>query len=205
MRAGFDVVGVDIDPRHREVYPGHFVCGDAANPPARIEDFDFVWASPPCQRWSVGTFQQGHRKRLAHPDFLPQVRRLIAGHPFSAIENVPKAPLRKDLVLSGPDFGLNRIQRNRIFELSFFVLHSGPKRLRPADRPDGYTLTVTKSMGCSGHYYKRKAMGLPGRPSPREAAEAMGMTWRGQSHAQIGDAVPPAYSHFIGSRALAMM
>ncbi len=53
-RAGFDVVGIDWRPQPH-YRGGLFVQGDATRPPVRLEDFDFVWASPPCETHSAGS------------------------------------------------------------------------------------------------------------------------------------------------------
>ena len=54
MRAGFEVVGIDKDD-HSESYPGTFIQGDIHNLPVNPMDFDLVWASPPCQKFSTMT------------------------------------------------------------------------------------------------------------------------------------------------------
>lgn len=69
--AGFEVTGVDADPRHRKLYPGTFICGDideieGLQVDVDPADFDFVWASPPCQKYSRSVLQPGpsvHRNR----------------------------------------------------------------------------------------------------------------------------------------------
>ena len=199
IRAGFEVVGVDHNPRHRRVYPGEFIEADALAPPVDLHDFDLVWASPPCQRWSVST--SGHAA-LRHPDLIGPVRALLAPHPFTVIENVPRAPIRADVVLTGPTVGLPRIQRRRHFELSWWpgllpsLLHV-PRWMWAA----GKAITVTTSLCATSHYYPRKRAGLPGRVPVAEARAAMGIDTPMTSR-QVGEAVPPAYAELIARRAL---
>ena len=82
------------------------MCGDAKNPPFNLGDFDFVWASPPCQHASAGTDPEWARAR--HPRLDSRnARDLLRGHPFTVVENVPLAGIRADCVLNGPMFGLN--------------------------------------------------------------------------------------------------
>ena len=55
QRAGFEVIGIDIKPHPN--YPAEMIIADTSRLLAICllslrKDFDFVWASPPCQLFS---------------------------------------------------------------------------------------------------------------------------------------------------------
>ena len=119
QRAGFEVIGIDHNPRRAKRYCGHFICADALAPPVRLADYDLIWASPPCQRYTnIWLGQEYMRDR--YPNLIPATRALLqsSGVPW-VIENVPGAPLRADVVLTGAVFGLD-IVRKRLFEVQGF-------------------------------------------------------------------------------------
>lgn len=197
--AGFEVVGIDVNRRHGRNYPGTFICADALNPPVRLEQFDFIWASPPCQKFSIAT--KGS-VRGRHPDLIEPTRDLLRGHPYTCIENVQNAPIRKDLALTGQMVGLTRIIRKRFFELSFYVLQPPiPKKYRTKDWPSKGIVTITKSLSTTTHYYYRKEQGLRGRLTAGEACDVMGIRTPMTGH-QVGEAIPPAYAEYIGREVL---
>jgi site-specific DNA-cytosine methylase len=116
-RAGFEVVGVDIEPQPN--YPFEFVQGDALEVlwghgywgvPA---DFDAIHASPPCQHYANVTRWRGDQ--ADHPDLIAPVRDLLeqTGLPY-VIENVRTAELRSCFLLCGSHF-LLPIRRHRYF------------------------------------------------------------------------------------------
>lgn len=90
-QAGFeDIVGIDNQPQPN--YPFTFIQADALKPPVRLNDFDLIHASPPCQRWAeAGT----DRKRgQDHPDYLTPIRETLQGQSSQwVIENIPTAPI----------------------------------------------------------------------------------------------------------------
>lgn len=195
MRAGYDVVGVDIVD-HSAVYPGEFVQADALAPPMDLADFDFIWASPPCKPHS----RAGHKRHL-HPDLVPATRALLSRHPWWAIENV-RGGVRPDLRLTGPMFGLKFVDRERHFELSFPVLSPLPLRRSKKDM-DGW-ITPTESMCSKGHFYIRKAQGLPGRIKAAEACAKMDIELP-LTDKTAGNAIPPAFAEYIGRLAIERM
>ena len=206
QRAGFEVVGIDIKP-HKN-YPGHFIQADIHNLPVSIDDFQFVWSSPPCQEFSLGgNAAKGGRKK--HPNLVEMTRHIIARHPFTCIENVPKAPIRPDLVLTAPTVGLPFMLRKRHFELSFFILHSTPWDTDKTIKRSGLVFSIrasgigamnTKSQG------KRDKIGLP-RIVPRDVRKTfMGIPYFSEMNDhEIGEAVAPPMAEFIAKEALRQM
>lgn len=185
--AGFDVWGVDIQPQPEYVHPGRFVQADALRPPFDLRAFDFIWASPPCQPFSIGAARWRAAGR-EYPDLVAATRAMLdaSGVPH-CIENVPGAPIRADLVLTGPMFGL-KTNRRRHFEISGFFALSLPRQpvLGPKTAAGFFT-----AAGNGGH----------GPNRPRLWAEGMGVAWMRAKHA-IRQAVPPAYAEYIGRAAL---
>jgi DNA (cytosine-5)-methyltransferase 1 len=109
-RAGFDVIGVDIEPQPR--YPFPMVVADALAPPFDLSMFDVIHASPPCQAYSVATLQ--HRERHTYVDLVAPTRDMLvaAGVPY-IIENVVGAPLVNPIMVCGSGLGMVRIRRHR--------------------------------------------------------------------------------------------
>ena len=206
-QAGFDViVGIDIKP-HKN-YPYDFILADALLPPLNLMDFDFVWASPPCQQFSVGLNCKPHIKREEHyPNLIPATRNLLRDHPFTVIENVPQAPIRPDVVLTGKSMGLNRIRRKRHFETSFMMYYPDPI-IETREEAYAYNfITVTKATSSNASTRKRrKALGFPEAARLKEKLEAMNIPAEyNMTHAEVGESVPPAYSRYIAEEAIRQM
>lgn len=115
--AGFEVVGVDIEPQPH--FPFEFHQADA------IEylrehwmEFDSISASPPCQKYSKSAKQwRGEGREYA--DLIKNTREELikTGKPY-IIENVPDSPLINPIKLNGSVFGL-LVHRPRLFETNF--------------------------------------------------------------------------------------
>jgi DNA (cytosine-5)-methyltransferase 1 len=197
-RAGFDVIGVDIEPQPR--YPFTFVQADALRPPFDLTRFAFIWSSPPCQAYTVSRTRAKVRKE--HPDLVAPVREMLtaAGVPF-VIENVPGAPLQTGIMLCGSMFGLGAIgddgvwrqlARHRYFETSWPMLSP------PCNCDSREKIGVYGNGGGWSNRYDPNRRGYKG--NVREARDALGMPWA--TIAELSQAIPPAYSEFIGRAAL---
>lgn len=190
-RAGFRVIGVDIEPQPR--YPFRFVQADALEALAGwdLSRFAAIHASPVCKRYCKLTPMAA---RAGHPDQVAAVRSLLTGRadcPW-VIENVPRAPVRPDLKLCGCMFGLPGLRRERWFETSWHALD-----LRPPCHHEGRAVTVT---GNGGGWSKRDGIDL-GTKADRSAA--MGIDW--MTNRELSQAIPPAYTEHIGRQLMAQL
>ena len=190
VHAGFDVTGVDIKPQPR--FPFKFIEADAMRFP--LDGYDFIWASPPCQAY----IQRNKNLSTRHPRLIEPIReRLIAHSVPYVIENVPGAPLIHPFTLCGSAFGL-KVLRHRLFECPFCVV------LPPPCQHDGFVATgdyaaVYAFGGRGPRHGKGKRDGPPTQPAPKWA-DAMGIDW--MTDAELSQAVPPAYSEFIGKQVM---
>lgn len=193
--AGFDVIGIDIKPQKN--HPGEFIQADIFDLPVNLAKADFIWASPPCQRYSIASKCRGN-DYLQHPDLVPPTRELLKAHPYWCMENVPGSPMYPNVILRGPCFGLNEIWRKRYFETSFFCWEPATPKM---DRSGVYT-TVTTTMCSSNHFYRRKREGKKGKPSKIESKHIMGIPiCFPMTREQIGNAVSPYMSYWIAVQA----
>lgn len=175
-RAGFDVVGVDIEPQPQ--YPFEFHMADAMTFP--LDGFDFIWASPPCQAYTLCQRIQKNK----HPDLVAPTReRLKESGAVWCIENVPGAPLINPVELCGSMFGLETY-RHRLFECSY--------QLDQPPHPE--------------HVARNAKMGRPIRQGEfiqvvgnfsnvAFARKAMGIDW--MSRDKLREAIPPAFAEYV--------
>lgn len=187
-QAGFDIVGVDINPQPR--YPFTFYQADALQFLAQLEpelDFDAVHASPPCQDHSRLKTMPTYKSH-GTGDLLAQTRTLLTGcgRPW-VIENVPGADMRADYKLCGCMFGLPGLRRERWFETSWHGYD-----LRSPCSHTGYAFTVTGQP-----YDKQSKRGDAPKGSFTDWQRAMGIDW--MTVGELAQAIPPAYTEYIGT------
>ena len=185
-RAGFEVVGIDIDPQPN--YPFEFHQQNALSIDTLLTRyrFDAIHASPPCQRYSLLT--QGLGNPDDHPDLVAPVRELLraTGLPY-IIENVVGAPLEHPLKLCGSSFGLG-VWRHRLFETNWPIGMLPP--CSHAEHP--LPLDVTGTGGPGGRHRKPRSIA--------QAGAAMGIGW--MTRAELSEAIPPMYTEFLGAALL---
>lgn len=199
-RAGFEVHAVDIEEHARHPEVTSFTTADALDvlaDTAYCRTFHVIHASPLCQRFSRLTPAS---KRHQHPDLITPVLALLRqlNQPW-IVENVEGSPLVGELILCGSMFGLaadcldgrrRQLRRHRPFASSEFLVPPGQCRHQGqavgvyghgGSTPDqrGYVATVT------------------------EGRQAMGIDWMTQ--ADLSQAIPPAYTQWIGEQMLARL
>lgn len=208
-QAGFtEIVGVDVEPQPN--YPFEFVQMDAleflrishptdGDGPWSLEEFDLVHASPPCQSHTQLSVNRWGKEAARWPDLIAPTRERLeaSGTPY-VIENVTGArkALRDPMLLSGPMFGLS-VYRPRLFELGGWFTLSPPTVRRQEDavavygKPDGRFL-----------WRRQDGSELRAWSSIEEGQEALGVWWM-TDELEIREAIPPAYTRFLGEQFLA--
>lgn len=187
--AGWDVIGVDIDPQPR--YPFPFIQMDVLE---FLRKGMPIWdwrrpvafhASPPCQLDS-DTFRLNSND---HPDLIGPTRELLeqTGLPY-VIENVKGAvpKLRDPVMICGPMVGVD-MYRHRYFETNWPLTvplhaeHTAPQvKMGRSPKPGEFIQAVGNFAGV------------------QQAREVMGMPWANRDG--LREAIPPAYTRYIGDR-----
>jgi DNA (cytosine-5)-methyltransferase 1 len=195
-RAGFDVVGVDIEPQPR--YPFPLVQADALEFLREhvawdlLHGFDAIHASPPCQMYSRALKHMS----APQPMLIEPIRELlvISGAPW-IIENVEGAPIptqstllgQHGAMLCGTSFGM-RIFRHRLFEASFPI----------SGLPCSHTRLAMNPHNQAGRDLMYDEFG---RSDPEVIwRREMGVEWMGRYDAR--EAIPPAFTEFLGRQLL---
>jgi DNA (cytosine-5)-methyltransferase 1 len=200
--AGFEVVGVDVDPQPN--YPYEFHLADAMTFP--LAGFDAVTASPPCTGHSTMAAVNGFRGEHGTEWMLHATidRLASSGKPY-VVENVSGARLPGSLTLCGSEFGLTDgeylLKRHRKFVSNILLMGAG-----------GCACRGRRIIGVYGDLSKndRKATSrvrADGRPhgdmraGVERARRIMRMPWA--SPHGLTQAIPPAYTRFLGEQLMA--
>lgn len=209
--AGFEVVGVDIEPQPR--YPYRFLQADALNAmhtlldggvlcyfkdhgalALKLEDFAAIHASPPCQSRSDAQRINGNdhvelvgdTRVLLQQTSLPYVIENVTGKPAD-----PRDELINPVPLCGSMFGL-RTYRHRLFETNWLLpTPEHPEHVAPQakmGRPvrDGEFLHIVGNF--SGVALAREIMGMP---------------WANRDG--LREAIPAAYAEYVGKHLMTVV
>lgn len=185
--AGFDVVGIDINPQPD--YPFEFIQADVMEwLQGNVQyEFDLIHASPPCQGYTWGT-RKGREDKW--PKLINPVRNLLRGIPY-VIENVKEArsEMINPILLCGTMFNLPLL-RHRLFETNWNLIAPDHLRHRGSVGAGDY-VTV------AGHGGNNKA----GNFKLSVQKEAMGIPWV-HKMTDLVEMIPPEY---IGKEFLQVM
>lgn len=215
-RAGFDVVGVDINPQPR--YPFEFHQGDALTFLIQHgHEFDVVHASPPCQGYTIAT-AGNPTARAKHQRLIAATRELliVTGRPW-VIENVElaKSQMQEPTLLCGRMFGLGAededgmplvLDRHRLFESNIpLEAPAHPKHgteqvagvyggSRRSSKPN-----ATPADDRYSARYERRGGYVP--RSKRVQQALLGIDWMTVKGMQ--ESLPPVYTEHVGTQLMA--
>ncbi len=186
-QVGFQVVGVDI--KHGKRYPYEYLRQDVMTLSVDfLGAFDVIHASPPCQLFSsTKHLRNAQGKGSSKLDLVEPIREMLvaSGRPY-VIENVLGAPLINPVTVCGSFFGL-KVRRHRLFESNLEIVGTGCKH-KEQGRPIGIYGSMRDEIPSGGKTAE----------TIEQAREAMGIDW--MLWGELVEAIPPAYSQFIGSQ-----
>jgi DNA (cytosine-5)-methyltransferase 1 len=207
-RAGFEVLGVDLDRAPLQRYPFDHRRSDALSYLADNGHlFAAIHASPPCKlHTALAASQPGDDldgmlfPLPTHRDWVGATRDALeaTGLPY-IIENVPGAPLRDPIVLCGSMFGLGadcsdgrrELRRHRLFESNVPI------------KPPAHPAHAGRAIGVYGGGRRPGAgvrYGGAYQGTVGEGREALGAPWMTQ--AGLSQAIPPDYTEWLGAQLL---
>ena len=201
-RAGFDVVGIDIEKMFAKRYPFEFHQSDALEyVKEHGHEFDAIHASPPCQAYSITKNAHDH----VHPELVIPTREALVntGKPY-IIENVPGAPMLNPLTLCGSEFGLVAtdddgrtvaLRRHRLFESNMFLMGAGGCQHDPR-----LPVAGVYGNGCNTHERAKARAGGYTPPNMAVRRALMGIDWTTRDG--LSQSIPPAYTEWIGRQIL---
>ena len=188
--AGFHVTGVDMVNQPR--YAGdEFVQCDALDFLTwRGRGFDVVHASPPCQAHS----DLQKQSKLSYLDLIAPTRQILLdlGLPY-VIENVEGAPLIDPVMICGAGVPGLRVIRHRLFESSLPLVGI------PCPPKHPLVFTYDKRKAHKGHLDQDTSFVQVtggGNCTVANKRAAMGIDW--MTGAELNQAIPPAYTTFLG-------
>ena len=213
QRAGFYVIGVDIDPQPG--YPGDkFIQADGIKVLQIMNQShgyfpawkrylvrpSLVWQSWPCQEGNTITNGTHKHRQHSHKQFIPEARALSdrIGIPYVIEQPTSsrKGLIRRDLTLCMDSFKGDRpppwVFRHRSFEISGFTVEQ-PSHRKHTGRVRGWRHGVK----YDGDYVAAYGHG-GGKAEVPEIQHAMGIDWM-TDRFDLCEAIPPAYSEYIGA------
>lgn len=220
IAAGWDVTGVDLNPRVGRRYPGAFVAGDAlAYLATHGREYDAIHASPPCQGYTIAT-AGNPAARAKYQRLIAATRELLilTGRPW-VIENVEQArsQMREPVLLCGRMFGLGAVDedglplvldRHRLFESSVLLdvpehpKHGGEQVAgvyggsRRAKRLPGESLSEVAPRDRYAARVERGGGYVPRSPAVQRALLRIDwMTVKGMQ-----ESIPPIYATHVGAQ-----
>lgn len=202
-RAGFDVVGVDLEKKFSKRYPFDFVVSDAIEYVKRHgHEFDAIHASPPCQGYT-----RGNAGRVTKwPKLIPEVREVLeeTGKPY-VIENVKDASpeMINPIGLCGCMFDLSTIDTDGIEihlqRLRMFETNTGLRAPKECDHSK-HEWVAGAYGGARRDKYEAKYIRKGGYvPKDKEVVKRLmgiehDMTWNG-----LFESIPPSYTEYVGN------